>query len=338
MKVMISYSIEATLILIYVLAYYLCKPSPQGTSTSTARPHRFNLLPRLHTATVSSIHSLYVTATTLSYAIVTAAIFIFSQNRLAASLVDIYMNELLVLAPTFSIFPVLVLHTLLPDWKAKSMTSHQGKEGWEGRNGFRRLLGVVLYMFCLVTVWVVFVKGIRSTDPDFELGGEHNIRLSHDVYLTAPKYIKGLVIVMLVVPLLGLAALGGVRWLRRRASRPRPPPPPPPPSNRRQPPNTAHAAKQVWTFPRAKVLASVAIQALSIAMMLINLTWLWYLRTEAMHHAGGIDRDTEWNFGQILAAATWLPVLMEFVYFFFFANHLSNSNVGASIPLATGRP
>ncbi|KAF2438195.1 hypothetical protein P171DRAFT_336316, partial [Karstenula rhodostoma CBS 690.94] len=59
----------------------------------------------------------------------------------------------------------------------------------------------------------------------------------------------------------------------------------------------------------------LAIRALSIAMMLIQLTWLWYLRTEAIHDAGGIDRDTEWNFGQILAVATWLPVLMEFVYF-----------------------
>ncbi|KAK7185922.1 hypothetical protein PSPO01_08172 [Paraphaeosphaeria sporulosa] len=65
-------------------------------------------------------------------------------------------------------------------------------------------------------------------------------------------------------------------------------------------------------------------------MMLIQLTWLWYLRTEAIHDAGGIDRDTEWNFGQILAVATWIPVLMEFVYFFVFSNHLSNAHVATS--------
>lgn len=341
---MISYSIEATLVLIYLLAHYLPETT-RSSSPGLLRRANDRLLSRFHTAATCSIHSVYATATILSYAMVTATILIFTKHHLKRSLVDIYMNELLILAPTFSIFPVLALHTLLSDWKSKGMASEPIKTGWEGRYGFRRFLGVVLYLFCLVTVWVVFVRGIRTTDPDFEFGGANDVRLSHDVYLIAPRYVKALVLLMLVVPLGGVGVLGGIRWVKWRASKPRANTS----SNRRQRASRASAAFRKIASGASSVVQKIAsiptrgciifiVRGLCIGMMLIQLAWLWYLRTEAMHDAGGIDRDTEWNFGQILAVTTWLPVLMEFLYCFFFSNHLSNSGVGSSVQLGPTTP
>lgn len=181
--------------------------------------------------------------------------------------------------------------------------------GWTGRNGFRRAAGAVLYVFCLVTAWWVFVKGIRTTDPDFEFGGESDVRLSRDVYMVAPRYVKALVILMVVAPALGIAALCGYRWVKRRAAKA--------PAPRRSPAvATGQSVGVVGTWEWRCAVST--LRAASVGMTVLQLTWLWYLRTEAMRDAGGIDRDTEWNFGQILAVATWLPVLMEFVYFFLF--------------------
>ncbi|KAL5377266.1 hypothetical protein DPSP01_009927 [Paraphaeosphaeria sporulosa] len=322
---MISYSIEAFLVLLYLLAHCFLAPSNPSSQSFLRRTHT-GFLSRLHNATTFSIHSLYATAAILSYSIVTAAAAIFAIHHLRKSLVDIYMNELLILAPTFSLFPVLAVHTLLPDWKGKPRTPEQMTAGWEGRNGFRRVLGCLLYLFCLVTVWYVFTQGIRTTDPDFEFGGEDHVwdvRLSHDVYMVAPRYVKALVVLMLVLPAVGIAVLCGRRLFgRRRAGKAQN-------STSSGKRSGASAGWRVGSL-RPRNWGVLAVRALSTAMMLIQLTWLWYLRTEAIHDAGGIDRDTEWNFGQILAVATWIPVLMEFVYFFVFSNHLSNAHVATS--------
>ncbi|KAJ4299280.1 hypothetical protein N0V90_004524 [Kalmusia sp. IMI 367209] len=324
-KVMISYTIEATLIIVYLLAHYFA-PTTQSTSSQSTKQWHFDLRSRIGTATASSIHSLYATAIILSYAIVTAAITIFFLHYLTASLVDIYMNELLILAPAFSVFPVLTLHTLLPDEKLKP--AERRTAGWEARTGFRRFLGAALYLFCLVSVWLIYVKGVRTTDPEFELGEPTqnlDINLSRDVYIIAPRYVLALVILILVVPLLGITIFGGRLWLRRRAGR----------SQRgasiqEQRLRNATSSGQQTSSQRIRNLLNFILQAFSVAMMLIQLTWLWYLRTEAMRDAGGFDRDTEWNFGQILAVGTWLPVLMEFVYFFLLSSHLSNIEVGGT--------
>jgi hypothetical protein len=171
---MISCSIEATLILIYLLAHYLPSP-PLSPSHPRRLLHRTraSFLSRFHTATTSSIHTLYATATLLSYAIVTAALSIFiTHHHLKKSFVDIYMNQHLILTPSSSVFPVLAMHTLLPDWKRKALTPSQISTGWEGRNGFPKVLGAVLYAFCLVIVWYIFVKGVKTTNPKFESGGK----------------------------------------------------------------------------------------------------------------------------------------------------------------------
>lgn len=330
---MISYSIEAFLVLLYLLAHYLPATPTLSSQGLLHRTHAV-FIRRLHTATASSIHSLYATATILSYSIVTAAAAIFGIHQLKKSLVDIYMNELLVLAPTFSIFPVLAVHTLLPGWKGKPRTSERITAGWEGRNRFRRVLGSVLYLFCLVTVWYIRVTGIRTTDPNFEFGGKNDmwdVRLSHDVYMVAPRYVEALVILMLVVPGVGIVALCGLRWFRRRRGGSAQ-------ANTPSGQSSGVPAGRQAGSARTRSWIMLAIRALSVAMMLIQLTWLWYLRTEAMHDAGGIDRDTEWNFGQILAVATWLPVLMEFIYFFVFSNRQSNTGVESAIPLAPVAP
>jgi hypothetical protein len=104
--------------------------------------------------------------------------------------------------------------------------------------------------------------------------------------MIAPRYVKALVILMLAVPGVGVAALCGVRWVKRRAGKAR--------ANassnqRRQPVSGARAAGRQAGSLRTGNWAILTIRALGAAMMLIQLTWLWYLRTEAMHDAGGID-------------------------------------------------
>lgn len=51
---------------------------------------------------------------------------------------------------------------------------------------------------------------------------------------------------------------------------------------------------------------------LSMQAMWVSVGIFYWFRLELNKHAGKINKDKEWSFGQVLAVATWAPVLMEF--------------------------
>jgi hypothetical protein len=81
-----------------------------------------------------------------------------------------------------------------------------------------------------------------------------------------------------------------------------------------------------------------SVWRLGIAWLNMLLMWgiLGYftrLRHKIIHTAGGLDNEDTWSFGQILALATWVPVLAEFVYIFICKfDLLANPPYGPSHP------
>jgi hypothetical protein len=49
-------------------------------------------------------------------------------------------------------------------------------------------------------------------------------------------------------------------------------------------------------------------------IMWLCLSWLIHFQNKRNEMAGDDNKDTEWSFGQILAVATWVPVIVEFIY------------------------
>jgi hypothetical protein len=48
--------------------------------------------------------------------------------------------------------------------------------------------------------------------------------------------------------------------------------------------------------------------------MWICLGWFMHFQISRNRIGGNDNNDTKWSFGQVLAAATWVPVVVEFVY------------------------
>ncbi|KAI8943287.1 hypothetical protein NX059_001307 [Plenodomus lindquistii] len=48
--------------------------------------------------------------------------------------------------------------------------------------------------------------------------------------------------------------------------------------------------------------------------MWLCLGWFIYFQARSADLSGEENRDNEWSFGQILALATWTPILVEFAY------------------------
>ncbi|KAF1828370.1 hypothetical protein BDW02DRAFT_466171, partial [Decorospora gaudefroyi] len=75
-----------------------------------------------------------------------------------------------------------------------------------------------------------------------------------------------------------------------------------------------------WPAPAWWIRISRPLWFMTIAMtfcaMWLCLGWLMYFQRQlSKARAGGDDnKDAEWSFGQILALATWVPFLVEFVY------------------------
>ncbi|KAK7977108.1 hypothetical protein PG996_003180 [Apiospora saccharicola] len=72
-----------------------------------------------------------------------------------------------------------------------------------------------------------------------------------------------------------------------------------------------------WAFPhRYKTFVGFAAHIFCLGMMWSTLFQLWYFR--GYIDTGEGSTIAEWSFGQILALATWVPVLVEFGYTFGF--------------------
>jgi hypothetical protein len=58
-----------------------------------------------------------------------------------------------------------------------------------------------------------------------------------------------------------------------------------------------------------------------MAIILLPAMWVYHLvfihfRTEMNKSGRALNKDLEWLFGQVLAAATWMPVVVELVYLY----------------------
>lgn len=60
----------------------------------------------------------------------------------------------------------------------------------------------------------------------------------------------------------------------------------------------------------------LGIAWLNLLIMWAILGYFAVLRRRIIQTAGGLDNQTTWSFGQILALATWAPIVFEFVYIF----------------------
>lgn len=49
-------------------------------------------------------------------------------------------------------------------------------------------------------------------------------------------------------------------------------------------------------------------------MMWVVLALLHFMRKQIINSAGGEDQMCRWSFGQLLALATWIPSIIEWIY------------------------
>jgi hypothetical protein len=67
---------------------------------------------------------------------------------------------------------------------------------------------------------------------------------------------------------------------------------------------------------RWRAVWRLGIAWLNMLAMWGLLAYFTVLRHRIIKTAGGLDNEDKWSFGQILALATWVPVISEFVYIF----------------------
>jgi hypothetical protein len=79
-------------------------------------------------------------------------------------------------------------------------------------------------------------------------------------------------------------------------------------------------AKKIWRFvespwrTRLSTILWWTGLVLAFCTMWLSLGWFIQFQRSAQRVAGEDNKDTQWSFGQVLALATWAPVVVEFVY------------------------
>jgi hypothetical protein len=252
------------------------------------------------TSLLRTIECFYITATVLSFSIATAALVTFWDRRstLKSDQADFgyanyYHNSMLALAPPLSVMPAVVL-VLIPS-KIRDKRSGEEMTLWnEGKSKHMTLsrarVGVmILYIFCIVVMWLIWAVGIRDK-PNPTLvwfGGNKNVRVSSFIYEHASSYILVVCVLMSALPAAGLAtfALATVLVLRRISK------------------SDAKRRSRSLSFWRDR------FRDVCLLVGTIQLVVFAYIREQAIHQANGATSETDWGFGQIVVIFTWLPLL-----------------------------
>ena len=128
---------------------------------------------------------------------------------------------------------------------------------------------------------------------DQDMHEKSGVTLSHFIYYG----ISGFLEILLFIPFLLTLILGPIslilRWRAKRVSK-------------------GHKRRRTLSRIRRAIYRLIFVA--SFCMMWSSLFLLFILRTEIIKDAGGDTSEMEWSFGQLLALATWVPLLVEFIY------------------------
>lgn len=210
-----------------------------------------------------------------------------------------YNQVLSVIAATFSSFPVLVLYALL---SRRDRGSPDGGGATSHRTWLRRAALLVIWVLLATEV---FLSPRGNSDYDSRHDKEQeanwdpcNKRGGTRYWQTmkaAQFLVIGLPLLWIVVSFFftagfGVRGLADRPWLRGFADRP-----------------LVRGVRGIWEL-------GVAWLNLLVAWAL--LAYFSILREEIIETARGADKANEWTFGQVLTLATWVPVVLEWLYIF----------------------
>jgi hypothetical protein len=256
------------------------------------------------TSVLKTITNFYVTATVLNRSITTASLVSFWNRRsISDSLyanfgyVDFYVNSMLALAPPLSVMPAVVL-VMMPS-KVRNARKHKLEmKLWdeeEGKNTNRNLALLtvtILYIYCIVVMWIIWSIGLKDQQNPtrIDFGGGLKVRVSSFIYEHASTYIFLVCVLMSALPTAGLAVRGTLwAW---------------------------HSLHRTEAEPKNKSLSIFrdGYRFICYLLGIIQFGMFAYIRQQAIHQAGGETSETDWGFGQILVAFTWLPLLLSIGY------------------------
>ena len=226
----------------------------------------------------------------------------------------VYDMVLSLLAATFSVFPVMLLYALMGRREKKKKKDKDPKAGsgepatavpkWLSTSSstssadahrvwLRRGVMAVLWILAVAEVYLS-PRGERDYDDRHnrnqvanqdvcnQRGGTrywHAMKAAQVLIIGAPML--WLALTAFVVTGFGIPGLADRPWVRRWRS--------------------------VWRL---------GIAWLNLLLMWGLLAYFTVLRHNIIETSGGLDDENKWGFGQLLALATWVPVLAEFLYIF----------------------
>ncbi|KAH9888715.1 hypothetical protein F4778DRAFT_785914 [Xylariomycetidae sp. FL2044] len=99
----------------------------------------------------------------------------------------------------------------------------------------------------------------------------------------------------------------------------------------------AHGAKLLMWWDRLRPVLRYANAVLCCALMWATLVLFVQYRESVHQKAPTTDKDSEWSFGQVLALATWVPVIVEWVAIMFYGPvHVLGEHMAATVAKANG--
>lgn len=327
--VQVSYFVEATLATLYLTAYtisqvakwrkvkrkkgsagapLLVNPAAPGTGAdaSQKKAKRIPLSQRLNDSFRGSLNSFLTATMLISIVMLAAGVYTSAFGRtdvrrskdnpnqalpyLSSAIYDMVLS---LMAGVFSIFPVLLLYAL--------MGRHGGSRKTGAEGGAPDIHRVWLRRCVLAAIWCLggaLVYLAPRGDIDYYDRHDSSAEWNTDFcdQRGGANYWKGLKAAEFLVigaPLTYLVLTTFVVtgfWIPGLADRP-----------------WVVKWRSVWRL---------GVAWLNMLAMWGLLAYFTVLRHRIIKTAGGLDSENKWTFGQVLALATWVPVMAEFVYIF----------------------
>jgi hypothetical protein len=328
----VSYYVEATLATLYLIAYTVSQISKWrkvkrrsgaasapllvgGSGPDPATPKKRKRLPlsrRLNDSFRGSLNNFLSASMLISIVMLGAGVYMsaFGRDDLRRSTANpnqalpylssaIYDMVLSLLAGVFSIFPVLLLYALMGRHGGES--SRKKPKDTVGKGRAPDIHRVWLRRCVLFAIWclggaLVYLsprgdidyydrhdhQAYWNTDFCDQRGGVNYWRgMKAAQFLVVGAPLTYLVLTAFVVTGFGIPGVADRPWVVRWRS--------------------------VWRL---------GVAWLNMLAMWGLLAYFTVLRHRIIKTAGGLDNEDKWSFGQILALATWVPIMAEFVYIF----------------------
>jgi hypothetical protein len=318
-----SYYVEAGLATAYLLAYTIwqiekwkkIKKTPGAREAQVVgempekkknrKKHGLPLSRRINDSFRGSLDSFLTATMLMSVVLLGAAIYISgervhqnspdnTQEQLPYLSSAIYDTVLSLLASVFSVFPVMLLYALMGRHGVRQKKKgHAGRSPDVHRVWLRRCVLGLIWAMAATQVYLA-PRGDLSYwerhDPDADQytdfcdqrgGTAYWNGLKAGQFLVVGAPLLWLFLTTFLITGFGIPGIQDRPWVVKWRS--------------------------VWRL---------GIAWLNMLLMWGILGYFTRLRHKIIHTAGGLDNEDTWSFGQILALATWVPVLAEFVYIF----------------------